>query len=178
MVRFRQQLVVDITRMSPAQVEALKHFISTLFVIPTQEDEESVHGWTRTAAASAILDLRANGKTVQEAVLHAETLADDGFVSRDLVYQLGSYNPERQLRGFTRALNNTVKSLKIDGAIADDAADPMAPVYERDGVRSKVALGFEMPIELRAVFAAAYGLLRSGADEDLEDEHDWEQGED
>jgi len=74
-------------------------------------------------------------------------LANGGMVSRDEIYAIGSYDPERMLRGWTRPANRIVAGMRKEGVIPSTAVDLLEPVYDH-GVQAD---GFRVRPELASL---------------------------
>jgi hypothetical protein len=60
---------------------------------------------------------------------------NDGFVSREKVYEFGGYGEERMLRGFTRPVNRIAKQIRRGHGIATDGVeDIFKAAYEPGNV--------------------------------------------
>ncbi|MFF3358849.1 PIN-like domain-containing protein [Streptomyces sp. NPDC002917] len=105
------------------------------------ETTESAGGerWDE-ASLEALIDL-----LLETAVVQAQTILDaalnDGFVSRETVYDLGGYDASRMLRGFTRPVKTAARRLQDDGVSTGDPSELLKAVYD-NGV---VATGFRIP---------------------------------
>lgn len=104
------------------------------------DDEQVVQGWTRTTLQAALDRLDRSGARVQADVVR-EALKHQGYVTRDSVYKIGRYAPNRMLRGFTRPTNRVVSQMKAAGEIPSDAANLLEASYQ-NGVSAD---GFQVP---------------------------------
>lgn len=102
-------------------------------------------GWT-AAALAALLDRLAVEAPVQEAVI-VVAAQQDGFVSREEVYQLGGYDETRTLRGFTRPVRRIAQTFRDRGVIPPGAIDVLEAEYDAT-VSYVQAAGFRVPMEL------------------------------
>ncbi|MFL6239308.1 MAG: PIN-like domain-containing protein [Actinomycetes bacterium] len=112
---------------------------------PTDELEAST-GWTPAALEELLYRLARQAPVQGEALRVA--LAQDGFVSREDVYRIGEYGPERQLKGFTRPINRLVQQLRDEGHLAHDAEDVLQPVYEHQSHGFGWVDGFRVPAQI------------------------------
>jgi hypothetical protein len=79
------------------------------------------------------------------------------FVSREDVYDLGDYDQNRMLRGFTRPPNRIAQQLRHQGVIPYTAVDVIKASY--DPAFSYVqAKGFRIPAEIAALIKEIPGL--------------------
>lgn len=102
-------------------------------------------GWT-TASLSALLDRLVVEAPVQEAAIELAA-QQDGFVSREEVYQLGGYDETRTLRGFTRPVRRIAQTFRDRGIIPPQAIEVLEAEYDSQ-VSYVQAAGFRVPIEL------------------------------
>jgi predicted nucleic acid-binding protein len=107
-----------------------------------------VSAWTSHAANELLDRLDYEDSNVQAEAIRC-AVATSGFVSRDMIYEIGGYDDSRTLRGFTRPANRIAQDLRDESILAVDAADPLTAVY--DGAVSYVqAAGFQVPEDLVA----------------------------
>jgi hypothetical protein len=148
----RTQITIDIDGLDDATVARIRRAISgALAATPAGTTE----GWTIETALELIRRLESRDRPVQAAVLRRQ-LEKNGVATRDEVYALGNYEPDRQLKGFTRAVNTIVRELKDEGLVSADSSNPMTPLWEFEGETSKSALAFGMSSALVSVFAEAF----------------------
>lgn len=112
---------------------------------PTSEAGNET-GWTARELKSLLLRL-VTIAPVQEATIRLAG-QQGGYVSREDVYRLGEYEPDRQLKGFTRPVNRLVQDLRDSGELPDDAADALSPVYETVSYGFGRVDGFRIPEEI------------------------------
>ena len=83
-----------------------------------------------------------------EAPVQAETISvaaiSGGEVDRDVVYEIGGYDTERMLRGFTRPVARVTAELQAAGIVLDGVAPMLVALYP-DGVK---ASAFRVPPEV------------------------------
>jgi hypothetical protein len=103
-------------------------------------------GWTARELNSLLRRL-VTIAPVQEATIRLAG-QQGGYVSREDVYRLGEYEPDRQLKGFTRPVNRLVQELRNSGELPDDAADALSPVYETMSYGFGRVDGFRVPEEI------------------------------
>lgn len=109
-------------------------------------DDEST-GWTVDAYVEAIAALlRRHG--VQAQVINDAIATGTGYVSREEVYVIGSYAPNRSLKGFTRPVNRVTQQLVDEGKLPEDAADLLVADYDPDVKGYQRAKGFQVPMEV------------------------------
>lgn len=142
LLRFADTLAVTVRPDSLQDVER-----ATRTERPAETDQGS--GWTRESLAMLLRQLAAQAP-VQEACIRFAARSD-GFIARDDVYRLGEYDPDRQLRGFTRPVNRIVQNLRDAGEIPEDAADALVPVYDQGDYGLGWVDGFRVPSEITAL---------------------------
>jgi len=103
-------------------------------------------GWTSQALDELLRGL-SNAAPVQEATIRLAA-QQEGYVSRDDVYRLGEYEPDRQLKGFTRPVNRLVQQMRDRGIVPDEATDLLLPVYEKMVHGFGWVDGFRVPAEI------------------------------
>jgi len=101
-------------------------------------------GWTSDALQVLLERLESEG-WIQASVIRLAA-GNDGFLARDHVYELGGFEKDRSLRGFTRPVNRIAQGMRVSGEIPEDAVDVLTPVYEAGGFG--VASGFSLPKEI------------------------------
>lgn len=106
-------------------------------------------GWTPRALKSLLTRLSTIAPVQEATILLASQ--QDGYISREDVYILGEYEPERQLKGFTRPVNRLVQELRDTGELPDDAADALSPVYDKMAHGFGWVDGFQVPMEIVAL---------------------------
>jgi hypothetical protein len=132
-VTVEQQSVEDVERTTRTEGTAIG-----------QSPDET--GWTPHALEFLLLTLSTEAP-VQEATIRLAA-QQDGYISREDVYILGEYEPERQLKGFTRPVNRLVQELRDAGELPDGAADALSPVYDKMAHGSGWVDGFRVPMEI------------------------------
>jgi hypothetical protein len=113
---------------------------------PPASEAGNETGWTARELNSLLRKLVIIAP-VQEATIRLAG-QQGGYVSREDVYRLGEYEPNRQLKGFTRPVNRLVQDLRDSGELPDDAADALSPVYETMSYGFGRVDGFRIPEEL------------------------------
>jgi hypothetical protein len=115
-------------------------------------DDESKLGWTK-ATLERLLRRLSVVAPVQEATIR---LAADqgGYISREQVYDLGDYDPQRQLKGFTRPVNRLVQELRDSGELAEQTPDLLTPVYDQMKHGFGWVDGFRVPQEVVGLIAS------------------------
>jgi predicted nucleic acid-binding protein len=106
-------------------------------------DEEIATPWT-LGALEAVLEHLDREAPVQAAALRLATPEHGGQVSRDAVYELGSYSDDRMLRGFTRPVRRLTELLQ-DGGIVPAGVPPLLVARYPDGVKASY---FGVPAEV------------------------------
>lgn len=150
-------IIIDTDGLEPATIAALHTAIAS--VIADASDmtpaPDAVQGWTPELAVKLDTRLRTRNRPVQADTIRAAALAG-GHVDRATVYELGGYDADRVLNGFTRPVNGVMKELADEGLLPADAAHPMKPDYDHSNPSFQRAQGFGMPEDVAAVFAAAH----------------------
>ncbi|MGH2691154.1 MAG: hypothetical protein ACRDHM_01480 [Actinomycetota bacterium] len=106
--RAGQVLQIQVRHESLQDVERVDRFVS-------EGDRPRAGGWTQGSIGELLARLEDEGP-VQESVIRLAA-ERGGYVTRDDVYELGGYEPGRQLKGFTRPVNRIVQQLRDEGTI-------------------------------------------------------------
>jgi len=85
--------------------------------------------WTKESIQQLIGTLAAQGAYTQAHTIN-EALANGGEVIRERVYEIGEYEPDRSLKGFTRPIRRVVGQMKDRGLIPETAPVPLEPIYD------------------------------------------------
>lgn len=149
-------LVVELDDLEEAEVTELRSVVTkTLASFRTvQADPSAVLGWTVSTAVELHRRLISKNRPVQAKTIAAQARAG-GECSRDEVYRLGEYEPERSLSGFTKPVAGVMRQMIAEGLLPVDAVNPMQPIYDPANPSFQKAQGFRMPTELALVFAEA-----------------------
>ena len=149
-------LVVELDDLEEAEITELRSVVTkTLASFRTvQADPSAVLGWTVSTAAELHRRLIAKNRPVQAKTIAAQAQAG-GECSRDEVYRIGEYEPERSLSGFTKPVAGVMRQMIAEGLLPVDAVNPMQPIYDPANPSFQKAQGFRMPTELAPVFAEA-----------------------
>lgn len=116
-------------------------------------------GWTSGHVALLLKLLRDAGKTVQATSIESCDAA--GFIPRELIYQIGGYEPGRRLNRWTLPIDTAVETLKEQHGLPEDAADPVAADYPAS--RSYVAArGYRVAAEVSALLRGEQRLMLPG----------------
>ena len=124
--------VLDVERASRSDMAVAKHTEASTSWTP-----EALQELGRLAVEAPV-----QGLVIQRA------LRQDGWVSRDEVYEIGEYPEGRQLKGFTRPVNRLTDQLRYEGRLPEDAADPLVPIYDEMKKGFGWADGFQVPMEV------------------------------
>jgi PIN like domain len=138
--------VLDI-EVPDSSVQDVKRVDSSLAEEQLPADEGAVGGGWTAESMGTLLSLLAIEGPVQEAVIRLAA-ERDGFVSRDEVYELGDYDADRTLKGFTKPVNRVVRVLQARGSVPHDTIDVLSPVYDPEIKSFQRAAGFRVPPEL------------------------------
>lgn len=142
--RTSTKMVVEVDDLDDEQRTRLQRLIEEAVERVLRPHAEVVlEGWTAALLEDALSRLAHGGSAVQaDAIRHA--IAHDGYVSRDKVYEIGRYSPNRSLRGFTRPVNRIQTEMKEKGLLPTDAVNLLDSSYEHgaqaDGFRSPAML--------------------------------------
>lgn len=144
-------ITADATHWTASQRERLFELISSIGaepadLVPDVDDVEST-GWTLELYTEAMKQLLSK-YFVQAQAINEAIKNGTGFVDRATVYALGHYDESRSLKGFTRPINRAMEKLVESGALPDDAADLLAPVYDSTVTGYQRAKGFQVPLEI------------------------------
>lgn len=102
--------------------------------------------WTAEGVNILMTRLGDSAQAQYDAILFAAS--NDGFVSREKVYELAGYDVQgRTLKGFTRPPNRIAQSLRDRGVVPEDAVDVIEAVYD-PAISYVQASGFRIPQEL------------------------------
>jgi hypothetical protein len=109
-------------------------------------DEESLPsgGWNKEAMHELLCRLDQEAPVQASAIRQAAT--QSGYISRDDVFALGDYEPNRQLKGFTRPVKRIAQELREQGLVPEDAVDVLRTEYDHSNFGW--ASGFVIPQEL------------------------------
>ena len=86
------------------------------------------------------------GKIVQLTAFD-RAVDNGGFVSRDEVYKIGEYAPDRKLNNWTAPINGYTDVLSDKHGLPEDAATPISTKYG-PGQGFRPAIGFRVALEL------------------------------
>lgn len=122
---------------------------------PTTEQRSGGLGWTRTSVQRLIDELRPSYPVQSRAIQQA--YRDGGYVTREEVYALAGYSPDRSLRGFTRPIERLTRMLEEEGLLPYYAEAALSPRYDFAATGNNRAVGFELSEDFRAVYAVVFG---------------------
>lgn len=98
--------------------------------------------WSRGAVAELLRRLDAEGREQADVI---RTAAEHGgIITRDEVFEIGGYEEDRMLRGFTRPTARLTRVLQDEGILDGEVEPMLTPQYE-GGV---LAVKFEIPLEV------------------------------
>ncbi|WP_019811592.1 hypothetical protein [Saccharomonospora halophila] len=141
----RLVLELDITDLSDEQLVSFRSELTQLVQRYTsststgQDEQRTAEGWTRATLSRALELLERDGGWVQAKVVR-RAIENGGRASREEVYELGNYDHDRMLRGFTRPTKRVVEGLKQRGELDSAAPSLLEPFYN-----GNQADGFEVP---------------------------------
>lgn len=136
-------LQLDVTEFTPEQLAQLKAFVDSLRldadseskeIYETEDDpqlwrEADLDGWTLEHVDYLRKRLQEKGKDVQLAAFDL-AIRNGGFVSRESVYRLGDYGPDRRLNNWIAPFNSIYEELVEDRGLESETL-PVAAVYDR-----------------------------------------------
>jgi hypothetical protein len=111
------------------------------------QDDLPTGGWSTETIEELLHRLREEAPVRALAIQQAAR--NGGYISRDAVYALGSYDQERQLKGFTRPVKRIAQEFRDRGLIPEEAADVLETEY--DHANLGWASGFKLTEELIAL---------------------------
>lgn len=97
-------------------------------------------------AVQLLLERLSLNAPVQAEVIRQGALSD-GFVQRDRVYELGGFDLDRSLRGFTRPVTRITRELQVAGIVPYFARVPLEPVYDPQARGYSKAVGFHVDVD-------------------------------
>lgn len=142
LLRFADTLAVSVLPDSLEDVER-----TTLTEEPPTEETGS--GWSREPLIALLRQLAVEAPVQESCVRFAAR--NGGFIGRDDVYRIGEYDPDRQLKGFTRPVNRIAQMLRERGEIPEDSGDVLVPVYDQGDYGFGWVDGFRVPNEIIAL---------------------------
>lgn len=134
--------------------------------------DETVGSWSYASLMPVIRKLRAQAP-VQEASI-ARAVENGGYVSREEIYEIGGYGPERMLKGFTRPVTRISLEVAADWNLSRFDRDLLDPVYAEMKAGFGWVDGFRVDSSLHAALRKAWALIDEVDVEDLMDEPDYD----
>jgi hypothetical protein len=123
LLQARQALQVTVRDQSVQDVERVDRFLA----------EDEFGGWNIDALTELLSRLELEGWRAQAAAIRQAAEAG-GFVSREIVYAIGKYDPDRSLRGFTRPVNRITRGFREREVIPESAVDVLSTEYDAASV--------------------------------------------
>ncbi|MFJ9346931.1 PIN-like domain-containing protein [Streptomyces sp. NPDC101237] len=136
--------------------------------------DESVGSWSYASLMPVLRKLRLQAP-VQEATI-ARAVENGGYVSREEIYEIGGYGPERMLKGFTRPVTRISLEVAADRDLSRFDRDLLDPVYAEMKAGFGWVDGFRVDSSLHAALRKAWALIDEVDVEDLMDEPDYDPG--
>ena len=121
------------------------------------KDDEKVAYWTHSTLTQVIRMLRAQAP-VQEASI-ARAVENGGYVSREEIYKIGGYEPERMLKGFTRPVTRIALEVATYNGVARFDSDLLVPVYAEMKAGFGWVDGFRVDASLHALLRKVWESL-------------------
>ncbi len=109
-------------------------------------------GWDAETLEKLLEQLADEAKTQEQVIVHA--VSHGGFVNRDTVYDIGGYDEDRSLRGFTRPINRIARIFRDAGQVDGSAVDLLDAVYSSTSDNPNVAVGFEINPQVQPLLVA------------------------
>ncbi|MFF8483624.1 PIN domain-containing protein [Streptomyces antibioticus] len=132
--------------------------------------DESVENWTYASLIPVIRKLRVQAPVQEESI--ARAVENGGYVSREEIYEIGGYGPERMLKGFTRPVTRVSLEVAADRGLSRFDRDLLDPVYAEMKAGFGWVDGFRVDSSLHAALRKAWALIDEVDVEDLMDEPD------
>jgi len=145
-VSFRMLRPEDLLKSAMAllQVSVSDKTIEDASRISTLSDREADEGWTPRTTQLLLERLESSGATVQAGAIRHAALDPGRFVSRQRVFELGGYDENRHLKGFTKPVKGVVEGMVADGEVSEDIEPALTAFYSGPGK----AEGFVVPESL------------------------------
>ncbi|MFI9008349.1 PIN-like domain-containing protein [Actinosynnema sp. NPDC053489] len=135
---------VDLLR----RASALEVEVSSDSVTDVARVSESQESGTWTADGVAALLRHLDFEERPQAEVIREAARRGGRIERDAIYEIGGFDDDRVLRGFTKPVARITRMLQSRGVVARDVEAALTPVYS--GVR---AVAFRIPADMVAALA-------------------------
>jgi hypothetical protein len=136
--------LMELTGRIEAQLKGHQPAADTAPAVP---EEVEPSGWNKDAYTDVIGKLLSRHH-VQVAVIFEAIKNGTGYVTRERVYDLGSYPDNRSLKGFTRPVNRLTAEAVEAGLLPEDADDLLTPDYDPNVTSFQRAKGFIVPMEV------------------------------
>ena len=149
---------VDLLRRAAA-LEVTVSDDSVSDVARVSESQEDAH-WTAAGVAELLRHLDFEERPQAEVIREAGRRG--GWIDREAIYEIGGFDDDRMLRGFTRPVARITRMLQGRGVVARGVEAALTPVYS--GVK---AIAFRIPADMVAALAD---------EDDDEDRTDLDQG--
>lgn len=111
--------------------------------------DPSPASWSAEAVHELLKRLDAEGREQADVIRHAAN--EGGRITREKIYEIGGYDQDRMLRGFTRPAARVTRDLQREGLLDDGVEPILTPMYE-GGV---TAVRFEVPPDVVEILSAA-----------------------
>jgi hypothetical protein len=93
----------------------------------TPEDGNGTASWNVSSLVLLMHRLRNEAPVQARCIAHA--VSNGGYVSREDIYTIGSYAPDRMLKGFTRPVNRIASDVAKVFSVSKMTPDILTPVY-------------------------------------------------
>jgi hypothetical protein len=134
--------------------------------------DESVGSWSYASLIPVINMLRAQAPVQEETIVRA--VENGGYVSREEIYDIGSYGPERMLKGFTRPVTRLSLEVAANWGLSRFDRDLLIPVYAEMKAGFGWVDGFRVDSSLHAPLRKAWALIDEAETQDSVDEPDYD----
>jgi hypothetical protein len=144
---------INLASFSEAQRRRFMYGVEALHIrISAEEsaDSEPTTAWNLDGTNVALARLRTEGWHAQATAIET-ACKQGGTITREEVYGVAGYEPERSLRGFTRPVRRVCQELRDQGLVPADAADLLSAVYDEGISGYQRAGAFCVPDEIVAL---------------------------
>ncbi|MFC7480311.1 PIN-like domain-containing protein [Luedemannella flava] len=149
-------LAVTVRNESVQDAERIDQFLS-------ETEEDLANGGWNEESLRVLLTWLSVEASVQESVIRLAA-EQDGYVSREQIYTLGSYPEDRSLRGFTRPVSRITQALRDNGVVPEGAVDLLRAVYNENSPNVGWAAGFRIHQQALPELIRLVGINRDAID--------------
>lgn len=134
------ELLTHVRSMREEQVPSTESFADTSWVNAVST------GWTLNLVFLVRENLRRRGNDVQLEAFN-QAISNGGLISRDEIFRIGGYEPDRQLKNWTKPLRTITADLIERDSLPKDAEFPMEAAYT-EGTGYRQAHAFRVAPEI------------------------------